>query len=177
MVGSGPSKKAEIRLAQREDLARLPVIEQRAGERLRGHVAWQVFCVCPTDVAVFERGMEHQSLWVIECGDGGVVGHLLAGVLEEDFHILQMDVLPQHGRRGHGRALLRHALMQALQRGHRRAVLTTLCDVPWNAPFYASEGFHIWPSEAWGQGMQAVMAEEDAAGFPMALRVAMLRRL
>lgn len=84
-----------------------------------------------------------------------------------------MDVDPAHARQGHGRTLLRHALVQARAKGYRSAVLTTLSDVPWNAAFYASEGFVAAPEAEWGAGLQAVMAEEAALGFPMHLRVAM----
>lgn len=177
MAGHGPSRKAEPRLARREDLALLPVIERRAGERLRGHRADTVFAASPTPMAAFEQGMAQQLLWVVESDAGDVAGYLLAGVLDDDFHVQQMDVLPEQGRRGHGRALLRHALRQAVERGHCRAVLTTLSDVPWNADFYAGEGFRVWPRDAWRTGMHRVMAEEAAAGFPMELRVAMLREL
>ncbi|MCD9085795.1 GNAT family N-acetyltransferase [Stenotrophomonas sp. SY1] len=175
MAGTGPSRKAEPRLARQEELALLPRIEQQAGERLRGHPAWPVFAACPTDVVAFEQGWLRQSLWVIEGGNGEVVGYLLAGVLGSDFHVQQMDVLPAHGGKGYGRTLLRHALMQAAERGHHRAVLTTLSDVPWNADFYASEGFRVVPRAAWSDAMQSVMAEEAAAGFPMTLRVVMLQ--
>ncbi|WP_449465737.1 GNAT family N-acetyltransferase [Stenotrophomonas humi] len=177
MAGYDPSRRAEPRLARRGDLALLPVIEQRAGERLQGHPADAVFAASPTPVAAFEQGMLRQLLWVVESEAGDVVGYLLAGVLDDDFHVQQMDVLPAHGGKGHGRALLRHALRQAVERGHRRAVLTTLSDVPWNAGFYAGEGFRVWPRAAWSASMRRVMAEEAAAGFPMALRVAMLREL
>ncbi|WP_269790002.1 GNAT family N-acetyltransferase [Stenotrophomonas sp. Iso1] len=177
MAGYDPSRKAEPRLARREDLALLRVIELRAGERLRGHPADAVFAASPTDLDAFEHGMRQRLLWVIEGDTGDVVGYLLAGTLDDDLHIQQMDVLPEQGGKGHGRALLRHALGQAIERGHRRVVLTTLSDVPWNGRFYASEGFRVWPREAWSAGMHRVMAEEAAAGFPMALRVAMLREL
>lgn len=115
-------------------------------------------------------------LWVV-VSDQQLAGYLMAGVLGADFHIQQMDVVPAHGRKGAGRALLRHALEQARARGHQRAVLTTLSDVAWNAPFYASEGFREWPSQDWSAGMREVMAAEAAAGFPMVLRLAMQRSL
>ena len=38
------------------------------------------------------------------------------------------------------------------------AVLTTLSDVPWNADFYASEGFAVVPQAEWSDGLRAVMA-------------------
>ena len=115
-------------------------------------------------------------LWVIT-SEHELAGYLMAGVLEADFHIQQMDVAPEHGRKGLGRALLRHALEQGGARGYQRAVLSTLSDVAWNARFYASEGFREWPAQDWSADMREVMAAETAAGFPMELRLAMQRAL
>ena len=115
-------------------------------------------------------------LWVL-ASEQELAGYLMAGVLGEDFHIQQMDVAPAHGRKGLGRALLRHALQQARASGYHRVVLTTLSDVAWNAPFYASEDFIEWPSHAWSTGMREVMAAEAVAGFPMESRLAMQRSL
>lgn len=159
-------------MAQRAELALLPLIEAQAGERLRGHPAAQVFAASPTEPALFERAWQRGMLWVVAC-EGELAGYLMAGELGEDFHIQQMDVAPAHGRKGLGRALLRHALEQGRARGHRRAVLSTLSDVAWNAPFYASEGFREWPAQDWSAGMREVMAAEATAGFPMELRLAM----
>lgn len=64
-------------------------------------------------------------------------------VLEVDghAHLEQLSVLPAHGRRGIGRALVTAALAEARRRGHQTVTLRTYADVPWNAPFYASCGF------------------------------------
>lgn len=155
----------------------LPEIERRAGERLAGHPAGALFAGHVLDVGTLAQGLARDMLWVSEAAAGELAGYLLAGELQGDFHVLQMDVLPEHGGKGHGRALLRHALAQAEARGYRAAVLSTLSDVPWNAAFYASEGFLPWSPDAWNEGMRAVMAEEAAAGFPMQLRMAMRRVL
>jgi ribosomal protein S18 acetylase RimI-like enzyme len=151
----------------------LPAIEQRAGELLRGHEAYPVFASHGLDLPTLQEGLERGQLWVVDGAAGGVAGYLLAGDLAGEFHVLQMDVDPAHARRGHGRALLRHALAQARATGFAAAVLTTLSDVPWNAAFYASEGFEVVPEAQWSEGLRAVMAEEAALGFPMHLRVAM----
>ncbi len=151
----------------------LPAIEQRAGELLRGHEAYPVFASHGLDLPTLQEGLERGQLWVVDGAAGGVAGYLLAGDLAGEFHVLQMDVDPAHARRGHGRALLRHALAQARATGFATAVLTTLSDVPWNAAFYASEGFAVVPEAQWSEGLRAVMAEEAALGFPMHLRVAM----
>ncbi|WP_296247608.1 GNAT family N-acetyltransferase [uncultured Stenotrophomonas sp.] len=163
-------------MAQRDELALLPLIEAQAGERLRGHPAAKVFAASPTEPALFELAWQRGMLWVV-ASEQKLAGYLMAGALDENFHIQQMDVAPAHGRKGLGRALLRHALQQARASGYPRAVLTTLSDVAWNAPFYASEGFSEWPSHAWSAGMREVMAAEAAAGFPMELRLAMQRIL
>ncbi|WP_223496656.1 GNAT family N-acetyltransferase [Stenotrophomonas indicatrix] len=177
MAGSDPSRKAEPRPPRADELDALPRIEQRAGELLRGHEAHPVFAAHGLDLPTLQAGLQRGQLWIIEGADGGIAGYLLCGALDGDFHVLQMDVDPGHARRGYGRALLQHALAEAKALGYPAAVLTTLSDVPWNAAFYASEGFNVLPEAEWGSGLQAVMAEEAALGFPMHLRVAMRRVL
>ena len=48
---------------------------------------------------------------------------------------------PDHAGRGVGRALLRAGCDWAAARGYPELTLATYRDVPWNGPFYASEGF------------------------------------
>ena len=175
MAGSARSRSPEPRVPRTDELGVLPAIEQRAGELLRGHEAYPVFASHGLDLPTLQEGLERGQLWVVDGAAGGVAGYLLAGDLAGEFHVLQMDVDPAHARRGHGRALLRHALAQARATGFAAAVLTTLSDVPWNAAFYASEGFVEVPEAEWNDGLRAVMAEEAALGFPMHLRVAMRR--
>lgn len=177
MAGSDPSRKAEPRPPRVDELDALPRIEQRAGELLRGHEAYPVFAGHGLDLPTLQAGLQRGQLWVVEGADGSIAGYLLGGALDGDFHVLQMDVDPGHARRGYGRALLRHALAEAKALGYPGAVLTTLSDVPWNAAFYASEGFTLLSESEWGAGLRGVMAEEAALGFPMHLRVAMRRVL
>jgi GNAT superfamily N-acetyltransferase len=72
---------------------------------------------------------------------GAVVGFV--DVLERDqiAHLEQLSVLPEHGRRGHGRALVESAKNEARRRGYQWLSLRTYADVPWNGPFYARAGF------------------------------------
>ena len=173
MAGSARSRSPEPRAPRADELGALPVIEQRAGELLKGHPAYPVFAGHGLDLQTLRDGLQRGQLWVVDAADGGIAGYLLAGELCGEFHVLQMDVDPAHARQGHGRALLRHALAQARAAGYCSAVLTTLSDVPWNAAFYASEGFDVVPEAQWNDGLRAVIAEEAALGFPMHLRVAM----
>ena len=65
-------------------------------------------------------------------------------------HLEQLSVHPEHGRRGIGRALLRAGIDWAAARGYGELTLTTFRDVPWNGPFYASEGFvEVGPADDW----------------------------
>ncbi len=66
-------------------------------------------------------------------------------------HLEQLSVHPEHGRRGIGRALLRAACAWAADAGYRELTLATYRDaVPWNGPFYASEGFvEVGPVDDW----------------------------
>ena len=61
--------------------------------------------------------------------------------IDQTAHLEQLSVLPEHGRRGYGRALVEAAKNEARRRGYRSLSLRTYADVPWNGPFYARAGF------------------------------------
>ena len=91
-------------------------------------------------------------------------------------HLEQLSVHPDHGRRGIGRALLRAGVEWAGANGYDELTLATYRDVPWNGPFYASEGFvEIGPADDWlvAHGLQAEQAVMGEGGT----RVVMRRRL
>jgi GNAT superfamily N-acetyltransferase len=58
-----------------------------------------------------------------------------------DAHLEQLSVRPEHAGRGIGRSLLRAAFVWARARDYGELTLATYRDIPWNGPFYASEGF------------------------------------
>lgn len=167
---------ATLRPARPADVDAVQRVEARAAELLRGHPAHAVFAASPTPARLFEDCVRAGRLLVAEVG-GAVVGHAAWGELDGEAHLLQMDVDPASGRRGIGRALLRRVCDEATRAGYASMVLTTLSDVPWNAPFYAGAGFVPVSPEDWTPALRALMDEEAAAGFPMALRMAMRRRL
>jgi GNAT superfamily N-acetyltransferase len=63
------------------------------------------------------------------------------GIAPDRAHLEQLSVHPDHGGRGIGRALLRAGCAWAAGKGYPELTLATYRDVPWNGPFYASEGF------------------------------------
>jgi len=121
-------------------------------------------------------GIVHGILRVAEVG-GQTVGFALCGEIDGHAHLFEMDVVPEHGRRGIGGALLESACSEAAARGFPAMTLTTLRDVPWNAPFYAARGFVEIPESAWGPQLGGIVARECMLGFPMRLRVVMRRGL
>ncbi len=65
-------------------------------------------------------------------------------------HLEQLSVHPDHAGRGIGRALLRAGCAWARARGYPELTLATYRDIPWNGPFYASEGFvEVGPVDDW----------------------------
>ena len=91
-------------------------------------------------------------------------------------HLEQLAVHPDDGRRGIGRALVRASLEWAADHGYREVTLATYRDVPWNGPFYASEGFvEIAPADEWYTS-HGLLPEEPVMGRG-GIRVLMSRRL
>jgi GNAT superfamily N-acetyltransferase len=80
------------------------------------------------------------ALVVLVAGDPPV-GLARIDALRGGAHLEQLSVHPDHARRGIGRSLLRAACAWAHDAGYRELTLATYRDVPWNGPFYASEGF------------------------------------
>ena len=90
-----------------------------------------------------------------EAGDPAAPGSL---------HLEQLSVHPDHGRRGLGRALLRAAVSWAGDDGYDTLTLATYRDVPWNGPFYASEGFvEVGPVDEW-YAEHGLAPEEEVMG-------------
>jgi len=114
-------------------------------------------------------------LWVAEADGAGVVGFIAAEGREESLHILEMDVLPSHGRQGIGTRLLRQACHVARERGYRHLTLTTFAHLPWNAPFYARNGFReVIEFDPFPHPAVDLQRERDRG---LERRVAMVRRV
>lgn len=128
----------------------------------------------PTPAA--ERASAPGFTLVAEDGTGEVVGFVHVLDARDEAHLEQVSVLPDHGRRGIGRALVEAACAEARERGHRSITLRTFADVPWNAPFYRSVGFtETVPATATQLARQAT---EQATGLDrLGRRVQMTREL
>ena len=160
-----------IALAQRDDLPTLQDIERRAAALFR---TIPVTANLPADVTPLDR-LEHAQraglLWVARIGPVPI-GFALVEPLGDGLHLEELDVLPEHGRKGVGRALV-HEVCRHAQRERRTLSLCTFKDVPWNAPFYVRAGFRAIGAEELWPVLAERIREEAERGLGPDIRVAM----
>jgi GNAT superfamily N-acetyltransferase len=113
--------------------------------------------------------------WVAEAEQNLVVGFLASQIFDTSLHIVEMDVLPTHGRRGIGALLLKHAATQCKVLALRETTLTTFSTVPWNGPFYSKQGFE--PLQDTSNFRHLAQALADKASSGLKNRIAMLRNV
>ncbi len=112
---------------------------------------------------------------VFAVGDPAV-GFVSLEIVDGLAHVDQVSVLPDHGRKGLGRALLETAVGWAAASGYSALTLLTYRDVPWNAPFYRTLGFE--EITALSPELTAIRAHDAHAGLDaFGPRVAMRRAL
>lgn len=167
----------EIALATPEDVPALGPIELAAATLFPPGIVPRDMATSSLPLASLEDARAAGRLWVARVG-GRPVGFLVvAKLLDGTPFVLELDVHPEHQRRGIGTALLAAASTWAAGTPARALTLTTFRHVPWNAPFYARRGFVEIPAAELGPGLRARLAEEAAHGLDPAKRVAMLLRL
>jgi len=114
----------------------------------------------PTQVA-FDREfvIEESPAFVAEF-HGHLIGFLSYTLLNEDFIILALAVLPQHQGIGVGKALLETAEREARKLSKRRVLVATSNDNLPALAFYQRHGFQIFDVKT------NVIAEKHGAAFP-----------
>ncbi|HEX2486495.1 MAG TPA: GNAT family N-acetyltransferase [Myxococcota bacterium] len=175
--GSSLPAGYRVRPAREDDLARLPEIERAAGRLFAGAGLTGPYLADVSDVGDLRAGLAAGALFVAEGPDGAPVGFALAGRVDAEGYLHELDVHPDHGRRGLGAALVAAVLRWARSAGHRRVALRTFRDVPWNAPFYGRLGFRALAPEAIGPELRGLERSEVARGLPVERRLAMARAL
>jgi len=160
--------------ARPQDLPQLPAIELAAARLLAGHAPQSVLNET-TSLDVLRRAQRHGQLWVALAADEPV-GFAHAELLERDaVHLEEIDVHPDHGRRGLGTKLVRQVCEWAARHGFESVTLTTFRDVPWNMPFYGRLGFSVVPADQLSASLRAVIDDETRRGLEPAGRVVMKR--
>ncbi len=169
----------EIRLAHKNDLTALPSIERDAAVLFK-ETAFELW-VDPTRldmvtlVAAFAEALAAGRLWVAVAQAGDPVGFIMATVVDRGAHVEEIDVVPAHGRRGLGGALLETVCAWASNAGFRSVTLSTFKGVPWNEPFYRRHGFEAVDPRALSPGFARIFERERNLGLRTDLRVMMRR--
>ena len=163
-----------ISAARVEDLSRLSAIELAAARLLEGHAPESVLNET-TSLDVLKRAQREGRLWVA-LADDVPVGFAHVEVIErEAAHLEEIDVHPDHGRRGLGAKLIRQVCQWAASNGYGAVTLTTFRDVLWNSPFYLRLGFDVVAPEQLSASLRAAVEDETRRGLDPSRRVVMKR--
>jgi GNAT superfamily N-acetyltransferase len=164
----------EIAASRPGDLPLLPAIELAAATLLAGHAPASVLAET-TSLADLEEARQRGQLWVA-LSAGVPVGFAHVEVIEPGIaHLEEIDVHPEHGRRGLGRRLVIAVCRWAATNGYSWVTLTTFRDVRWNMPFYERLGFEEIPPTELSPALLSVIEDETRRGLHPRRRVAMRR--
>lgn len=179
MSGERSSREPiRIRRGRMDDVPYLKPIERAATLRFRDHEAFDAFWALNFSPELFAREVARGRLWVATAEDDDhPIGFAFTSEIDGNAHLEEIDVHPDASGQGVGSALLERVAHQARESGFRFLTLSTLEDVPWNAPYYARRGFAIVPLDELTAGYIELLKQEAQSGFPMHLRVIMRKEL
>jgi GNAT superfamily N-acetyltransferase len=169
-----------IRLAKAGDVPSLASVERRAVKLFDG---WTAQTGLTPDVLEnvssveeLDEAQQRGQLWVATRGDE-VVGFAQAIVMDGVGHLDEIDVAPEHMRKGVGSRLIETVCEWARAAGYPKVTLSTFRDVPWNRPFYEVRGFRVVDAGQLPPQHRHLVATERSRGLRTDLRVVMERLL
>jgi len=163
-----------ITSARERDIRLLAAIELAAATLLIGYAPDSVLKET-TSQDVLKKARRDGHLWVA-LADDAPVGFAHVEVLEPNTaHLREIDVSPEHGRRGLGTKLVMRVCEWAAEAQYQAVSLTTFRDVPWNMPFYARLGFNVVPDSELSPALRGVVDDERRRGLDPSRRVVMQR--
>jgi GNAT superfamily N-acetyltransferase len=167
-----PTVEYRVTVARFEDAALLPAIELAAARLLVGYAPESILGET-IDQETHEIAQRRGHLWVA-LADNSPVGFAHVQLIEPGAaHLDELDVHPNHGRRGLGTRLVAAVCEWATSERLERVTLTPTRDVPWNMPFYARLGFEVSPPEALTPALRVKVHEEERRGLDSKVRVVM----
>jgi GNAT superfamily N-acetyltransferase len=171
-----------IRLVRQSEVALLPDIERAAASLFETYAG--ELGVDPrwlTQVKLLEELLEAHDdgrlLVAVQDDSEEIVGFALMVDLGLFAHLEELDVHPDHARKGLGTALIEAACAWGYTHGFSFVTLSTFRDVPWNAPFYARHGFTIVQPDDQPPELVQIVEREKKAGLRTELRVIMQREV
>jgi GNAT superfamily N-acetyltransferase len=162
-----------IRQALAADLEALPAIEIEAGKLFAEIGLGSETEGDATSPEDFAHCHAQGLLWVAVDAADAPVGFAFVEIIGGLVHLEELDVHPDHGRRGVGAALVEAVIEFARARGFRAVTLTTFRDVPWNMPFYSRLGFRPLSDAELSPELRQVVDDETSRGLPPEQRVVM----
>ena len=171
------SEEYRIDLACEDQLAAIPGIEHAAATMFSADDLPVGLRYLVTSMQTLRAALGEQRLWVAVHRNAVVVGFAYATVVDGQAHLEEMDVHPEHARRGIGTRLVGQASGWAKRQGFATLTLVTFADLPWNAAFYEGLGFVRMPADTLGEGILNLLAEEAEAGIDVSRRIAMQLRI
>jgi GNAT superfamily N-acetyltransferase len=166
-----------IRSARSDDLSALTDIERAANALFADYGLAEQLSDLLTPIEALHEGVKANRLWVAADELDRPVGFALASIVGDNAHLDELDVHPAHGQRGLGAALVEAVCDWARASGYRAITLTTLRDIPWNAPWYQRLGFRVLEENELSQALHDLLQEEIQRGLPAHKRVVMRREL
>ena len=158
--------------ARPHDVHSIGAIEIAAARLFEGYVPDEVLHETTGEQDLQEAQSEGR-LWVALAGESPI-GFAHVEVFDPiSAHLEEIDVHPDHGRRGVGTRLVTEVCKWAWKRGYRAVTLTTFRDIPWNMPFYLRLGFEEIPKRELTPGLRAILRSEARRGLDPRRRVAM----
>ena len=165
----------KIALAELKDIPYLSSVEKAAATLLKGHAPASVL-EDTTDDAEFHDAQMDGRLWVARSNDLPVAFAHAEMLEPTSAHLKELNVHPEHLRRGLGSRLVMAVCAWARVIGCRSLTLTTFREVPFNMPFYAQLGFEVIPPEELSPTLRSIIQEEGRRGLDPSRRVAMRYR-
>lgn len=166
-----------LRAARLDELPQIRALESAAGILFQG---------TSEDWIVDDNGqsLEAYAAWwragriiVAVDADDNPVGFAAVAPVDGQGYLHEIDVHPDHGRRGLGRRLIAASCDWAREQGYTALWLSTFRHIPWNAPYYASLGFRELSEAELGPGLLAQRRHEGEVGLNLAERVFMGREV
>ena len=168
-----------LRLARDDDdLTVLPIIERAAARLFAPWGLDVLFASATTPLPILrEAQREERLLLALGPRTKRPIGFALLSRVDWHAHLDELDVHPDHGGRGVGRALVEASCEWARARGLTRITLATMREVPFNGPWYVRIGFRELEEPELGPGMRTIFERELRGGYPIERRVFLGRDL
>jgi predicted N-acetyltransferase YhbS len=167
----------QIRTACIEELPLLSRIEEESAGLFLDTPYPFIANANPLPLDFVQQQFQAEQVWVAVDQQQTVVGYAIAQEVDRTLYLEEIDVLPKHGRKGIGSALVKTVCACATRRGYGIVSLSTFRNIPWNEPFYSKLGFCPVDEADLTVGFQQIRVKELEAGLPISDRVIMYCKL